>query len=62
MSEALLWVSRNGGIDVDKDYPYRTETYHYNEEGTCDGMKENELKVTIDGMQEGVHPTSGATT
>ncbi|KAL5074733.1 hypothetical protein RYX36_013717, partial [Vicia faba] len=46
MDYAFEFIINNGGIDTDKDYPYRTV------DGRCDQNKKNARVVTIDDYEE----------
>ncbi|XP_074313172.1 cysteine proteinase mucunain-like [Silene latifolia] len=46
MDYAFQFIINNGGIDTDKDYPYKAN------DGVCDQFRKNAKVVTIDGFED----------
>ncbi|XP_047311692.1 probable cysteine protease RD21B [Impatiens glandulifera] len=46
MDYAFDFITRNGGMDTEADYPYRAA------DGTCDSTRENAKVVSIDGYED----------
>jgi len=55
MTNAYGWVERNGGIDVERDYPYAAR--YTTNAGMCNVLHAGRKEVTIDGFRSGMPPT-----
>ena len=51
MTDAFGWVERNGGIDVESDYPYTN--VNSKTAGMCNAVKAGDKEVSIDGFVAG---------
>ena len=51
-TSAYRWVERNGGMDVESDYPYAN--MNSANAGMCNAMKAGDNEVSIDGFAGGM--------